>query len=644
MMKMTDIRVMKKLIAVVVVLVLTVTTMEGSAGTVRAAVPALSGKSYVRTYTLSAGTNTPVYADASLKRRGTVSPRKYYNAYISPSDEVYVYSMAKDVAYISYPTSSGRRYGYIRASAITSNNYSKDVRKSSGSFKTYIRPGSKAYGSVAKGDNVYTVASEKGYKQIIYPVGTLWKMAWVTDTDYNRYILGGGGTDPQGYLDAVVSNAPERLTVEGWMFDRDDLSAKLKTLIYVGRPAGSGAPGYEITANKRRADVNKAYPGVGEYHGFSQTIKVTVTGTQTVYVYAVNVGGGQNVLVGTKTVYIQDKKGGTNPQGWIDYVVSNKDRQLTFGGWAFDWDKPEEAVQIHVYIGGPAGQGTHIATLTADKQRKDVNAAYPGIGDNHGFSQSVNVNYTGKQTVYLYAINVGGGDNVLIGSKTVDIRGKSDTKVSYETYWGVNYRNAGLSAERIACLDKAVKMLTIKWENPVTFPTWKSAAGVYNRVKAADGTISTSFMKGKTYVGIPYSMADHTFDDSAWADLVNSSRFTAAYMTTNYAGRTNTTAHGTDCSYLTYLCFRASGTATRVTYQNTASMLNSSYYQKKSLSSIKGGDIALKSGHVMLYVGKTGSRYAFIEADASDSKVSYNTYTASQLSGYGIYKFKGFRD
>lgn len=218
------------------------------------------------------------------------------------------------------------------------------------------------------------------------------------------------------------------------------------------------------------------------------------------------------------------------------------------------------------------------------------------------------------------------------------------TNVTYETYWGVNYRNVGLSAERVACLDKAVKMLTVKWTCPVSFRTWKSSAGVYNSVRATDGTADTYFVRGKTYVGVPYSMADHTLDDAGWGALVKSSGFTADYMTTDYGGRKETTAHGTDCSYLTYLCFKAAGTAINVTYQTTSRMMSSAYYQKKNLSAIKGGDIALQSGHVMLYVGRSGSRYAFIEADACDSKVSYNTYSASQLARYGIYRFKGFRD
>jgi hypothetical protein len=73
-------------------------------------------------------------------------------------------------------------------------------------------------------------------------------------------------------------------------------------------------------------------------------------------------------------------------------------------------------------------------------------------------------------------------------------------------------------------------------------------------------------------------------------------------------------------------------------------MLNSSYYKKINLSAMKPGDLFLKNGHVMMFVGKDGNKYAVFEADADDSKCSYNTYSSSYISSYGCYKFKGFSD
>ena len=112
--------------------------------------------------------------------------------------------------------------------------------------------------------------------------------------------------DPQGYFDSITSDSIGTITIRGWAFDRDDLSKALTIHVYVGGPAGSGAPSYEITANKLRTDVNTVFPGVGNNHGYSETIRVSKTGSQTVYIYAINTGGGtNNPLIGTKTVTIK---------------------------------------------------------------------------------------------------------------------------------------------------------------------------------------------------------------------------------------------------------------------------------------------------------------------------------------------------
>lgn len=81
-------------------------------------------------------------------------------------------------------------------------------------------------------------------------------------------------------------------------------------------------------------------------------------------------------------------------------------------------------------------------------------------------------------------------------------------------------------------------------------------------------------------------------------------------------------------------------------YQTTSRMLNSYDYTIKLMSNLKPGDIALKNGHVMLYVGRSGNNYAFFEANADYSRCVYTTYTARSLdnSGYKFYKFRGFTD
>lgn len=157
---------------------------------VMAAVPSLSSSSYIKMYVLSTGNNTYVYTNDSLTTRGTSSPYQKYNSCIYADDEVYVYKMGTRSSYISYPTSSGRRYGYIKTSDLTKNNDSRGAQASRGDITTYKRAGWSQYGYVEKGDEVYTLASANGYKQIVYPITgtTTWKGGWIKDSDYNRYI------------------------------------------------------------------------------------------------------------------------------------------------------------------------------------------------------------------------------------------------------------------------------------------------------------------------------------------------------------------------------------------------------------------------------------------------------------------------
>ena len=222
----------------------------------------------------------------------------------------------------------------------------------------------------------------------------------------------------------------------------------------------------------------------------------------------------------------------------------------------------------------------------------------------------------------------------------VPIQAKAAT---YATYTGVDFQNASISAQRKAALTKAMQMVTVKWTCPADFPTWRSSGGILNTVVATDGTSSNKFIKGKTYTGIPYSMADHTYDDIAWANAISSGKITTSYMTGSYYGNGSTTAHGSDCSYFVYLALKAAN-AGNISYQTTATMLNSSYYKKINWSELKPADLFLKNGHVMMFVGMSGSNYAVFESDAGDSKCSYNVYTKSQLSSYSCYRYTNFND
>lgn len=120
-----------------------------------------------------------------------------------------------------------------------------------------------------------------------------------TSTPYN----------PEGCLDSLEGGAGV-VKIRGWAFDRNSLESSLEIHVYVGGP-WNGNPLFgdnSTRANAYRPDVVNVFGGVGSRHGFDATIKVPVTGTYTVYVYAINVGGhvgsNYNTCLGSKTVTI----------------------------------------------------------------------------------------------------------------------------------------------------------------------------------------------------------------------------------------------------------------------------------------------------------------------------------------------------
>ena len=129
----------------------------------------------------------------------------------------------------------------------------------------------------------------------------------------SSYVLGYGtpnypsqepANNPVGTIDSITAG-PNSVTIGGWAFDEDDLSAQLNIHVYIGGDSNdSNAEGHgDVYANTKRSDVNNVY-GCGNYHGIAVTVPTRKTGVQSVYVYAINVGSGSNKLIGSGTVNI----------------------------------------------------------------------------------------------------------------------------------------------------------------------------------------------------------------------------------------------------------------------------------------------------------------------------------------------------
>ena len=303
---------------------------------------------------------------------------------------------------VKYPTSKGTKTAYAPASAFLQNsNFNRYTSNLSSNTKVYTKQNMSSQIGTAYSTDRVTFTSVNGNKaQIIYPTGNnTYKMGFIY---YNS------SNNPQGWFDSA-SGSNGKVNIRGWAFDKDQLTKALAIHVYLNDSyAGS------LTANKSRADVNKAYPGCGNNHGFDGSISTNKTGSVKVTVYAINVGGGSNTCLGTKYVNIPQNKS-YNPQGWFD-SASGSIGKVNIRGWAFDKDQLTKALAIHVYL-----NDSYAGSLTANKSRADVNKAYPGCGNNHGFDGSISTNKTGSVKVTVYAINVGSGSNTCLGTKYVNI-------------------------------------------------------------------------------------------------------------------------------------------------------------------------------------------------------------------------------
>jgi hypothetical protein len=168
-----------------------------------------------------------------------------------------------------------------------------------------------------------------------------------------------------------------------------------------------------VTAAADRPDVGAAFPASGPAHGIDATLTVPA-GRHTVCAFAINVLGGKgNPLLSCHSVDVGD--GRHEPFGTLDEVAFS-DGLVLARGWAVDPDAPRSPVTIHFYV-----DGRIYGVLDATDQRPDVAAAFPGVGEAHGYVGRL-VLARGTHTVCTYAINQGAGSgNRHLGCRSVTV-------------------------------------------------------------------------------------------------------------------------------------------------------------------------------------------------------------------------------
>ncbi len=199
-----------------------------------------------------------------------------------------------------------------------------------------------------------------------------------------------------GHLDAVSVQA-RQMTLHGWA--ADTRTPKNPINIRYSITTGTSTLTGRARAHDLRADVGRAFPALGNNHGFNATAYVAA-GTHSVCAWAIDPTAGPSKLIGCLTVRVPAD---IRPRGHLDAVHSLGSGRIQVVGWAVDDNTPTTASGVGIYLGS-ARTPYKSVPVTANQPRPDVAKAYPAIGPNHGFNVTI-LARTGTYPVCAWANN-----------------------------------------------------------------------------------------------------------------------------------------------------------------------------------------------------------------------------------------------
>ena len=209
-----------------------------------------------------------------------------------------------------------------------------------------------------------------------------------------------------GHLDSVSVQAGQ-VSLHGWAADTRTPAQPIN----VGYSITTGTKTVlgRIRAGEVRADVGRAYPALGNNHGFNTTSYVA-PGAYTVCAWAMDPAGGANRSIGCTTARVPAD---IRARGHLDSVRSLGSGRIQVSGWAVDDNTPTTPVGVGIFLGSATAPYKSVP-VTANQLRPDVAAAYPLIGANHGFSATI-LARPGTQPVCAWANNtyIYGGPTLL---------------------------------------------------------------------------------------------------------------------------------------------------------------------------------------------------------------------------------------
>ena len=173
----------------------------------------LTTSSYAMIYTLENKKYYDLYSDANL------SSKISSTAWTGESDELYLVDVGFNdnrvlCGRISYPASSGRITAYVNLKNVLVsdgeivNGEPKTAKKRH--YGLYRRKNYSGYSysyGINEGETVYKLTqTNDGWTQVLYPVGSKWRIAWLTTQDYKK-VVGEDALPPEIYDVPRIINA-----------------------------------------------------------------------------------------------------------------------------------------------------------------------------------------------------------------------------------------------------------------------------------------------------------------------------------------------------------------------------------------------------------------------------------------------------
>ncbi|MEJ1097688.1 MULTISPECIES: RHS repeat-associated core domain-containing protein [unclassified Pseudoxanthomonas] len=234
-------------------------------------------------------------------------------------------------------------------------------------------------------------------------------------------------SDVYGAVDGIQPAGATDPLLKGWACSTGRTQS-IDVHVYMGGPAGSGTMVGSFPANKAsEAAVAAACESTGTAYRFeiplTSAIRQAHAG-KAIYVHGISpVGRPNNLLSGSGATTVP----GDDVLGVVEGIYPGGAGDPLLLGWACSTHQAQ-SIDVHVYMGGPAGSGTMVGSFAANKPSEAaIAAACESNGTAYRFeiplTPAIRQAHVGK-AIYVHGISpVGRPNNLLSGSGAATVSG-----------------------------------------------------------------------------------------------------------------------------------------------------------------------------------------------------------------------------